>query len=291
MAGSEGMGAWARRILVAACGGVAVASCSSPPTPAPTKPAPPVSVDRHPPTTPVEVAEAPSPEPAKPAPAPAFAPRFDPPRPAPPKVEPTVRVRVGTRLRQPQSFTCLSGDFMVSMGTERWTAAAPLRVAATATGWQVTAKGGPRSFAVGPLELRPIGKASLEWDGAGWPGVATLVPLPEGVDVVMEVGVEEYLPGVLAKELYPHWDEDAFRAQAVAARSWVLVEESRWRVGATTTSRAASRARRGSATRATRAHAKPSPPRAAWCLSSRAAWCRPSTRVRAAAVAPTRSGA
>jgi stage II sporulation protein D len=101
-------------------------------------------------------------------------------------------------------------------------------VAATAAGWQVTAKGSARSFAAGPLELRPIGKASIDWDGAGWPGVATLVALPEGLDVMMEVGVEEYLPGVLAKELYPQWDEDAFRAQAVAARSWVLVEESRW---------------------------------------------------------------
>ncbi|MBU6208876.1 MAG: SpoIID/LytB domain-containing protein [Planctomycetes bacterium] len=230
MAGRWSVGASVRLILVATCASVVVASCSSPPepAPAPTKPAPPVSIDRQPPVAPVEVAEAPAPEPAKPAPEPAFAPRFDPPRPAPPKVEPTVRVRVGTRLRKPQSFTCPSGEFTVSLGTERWTAAAPLRVAATATGWQVTAKGSARSFAAGPLELRPIGKASIEWDGAGWPGVVTLVALPDGLDVVMEVGVEEYLPGVLAKELYPQWDEDAFRAQAVAARSWVLVEESRW---------------------------------------------------------------
>lgn len=230
MAGRTSVGAWARRIVIAACGWSVVASCSSPPSPeaAASKPAPPMTVDRQPPTTPVEVAVAPSPEPAKPAPAPAFAPRFDPPRPTPPKVEPTVRVRVGTRLRTPQSFACPSGEFTVSRGNERWTAAAPLRVAATAAGWQVTAKGSARSFAAGPLELRPIGKASIEWDGAGWPGVATLVALPEGLDVMMEVGVEEYLPGVLAKELYPQWDEDAFRAQAVAARSWVLVEESRW---------------------------------------------------------------
>ncbi|MBM4110708.1 MAG: SpoIID/LytB domain-containing protein [Phycisphaerae bacterium] len=229
MAGNEGVATWMRRCLIAACGWVVAASCSSPSAPkeVPTKAAPPVSMDRQGPTAPV-VAEAPSPEPAKPAPAPAFAPRFDPPRPAPPKVEPTVRVRVGTRLRKPQSFACPSGEFTVSVGTERWTAAAPVRVTATGTGWQVAAKGGARSFAAGPLVLKPIGKASIDWDGAGWPGVATLVALPEGLDVIMDVGVEEYLPGVLAKELYPQWDEDAFRAQAVAARSWVLVEESRW---------------------------------------------------------------
>jgi hypothetical protein len=170
MAGRTSVGAWARRIVIAACGWSVVASCSSPPSPeaATSKPAPPMTVDRQPPTTPVEVAVAPSPEPAKPAPAPAFAPRFDPPRPTPPNVEPTVRVRVGTRLRTPQSFACPGGEFTVSRGNERWTAAAPLRVAATAAGWQVTAKGSARSFAAGPLELRPIGKASIEWDGAGW---------------------------------------------------------------------------------------------------------------------------
>jgi stage II sporulation protein D len=42
------------------------------------------------------------------------------------------------------------------------------------------------------------------------------------LDVVEHVGVETYLPGVLEKELYGSWHPEAFRAQAVAARSYAL---------------------------------------------------------------------
>jgi hypothetical protein len=111
---------------------------------------------------------------------------------------------VGTRLRTPQSFACPSGEFTVSRGNERWTAAAPLRVAATSAGWQVTAKGSARSFAAGPLELRPIGKASIEWDGAGWPGVATLVALPcSGVrkNARIKGRNQHAVPGEMARQM------------------------------------------------------------------------------------------
>ncbi|QDU32601.1 Amidase enhancer precursor [Poriferisphaera corsica] len=43
-------------------------------------------------------------------------------------------------------------------------------------------------------------------------------------DVINHVPLEEYLPGVLARELYPDWDVKAFEAQAVAARSYALWE-------------------------------------------------------------------
>jgi len=43
-------------------------------------------------------------------------------------------------------------------------------------------------------------------------------------DAVNHVGMEAYLPGVLSKELYPGWDEEAYRAQAIAARSYAIWE-------------------------------------------------------------------
>jgi len=39
-------------------------------------------------------------------------------------------------------------------------------------------------------------------------------------DVVVHVPIEEYIPGVLAGELYAHWHHTTFEAQAIAARSY-----------------------------------------------------------------------
>jgi len=42
------------------------------------------------------------------------------------------------------------------------------------------------------------------------------------VTVVNELGLEEYLYGVLAKEMSPDWPLEALKAQAVVARTWAL---------------------------------------------------------------------
>ncbi|MBI5244773.1 MAG: SpoIID/LytB domain-containing protein [Elusimicrobia bacterium] len=42
------------------------------------------------------------------------------------------------------------------------------------------------------------------------------------VTVVNELGLEEYLYGVLAKEMSPQWPMEALKAQAVVARTWAL---------------------------------------------------------------------
>lgn len=46
-------------------------------------------------------------------------------------------------------------------------------------------------------------------------------------DVVEFVGIESYLPGVVAKEMLAGWPPGAFQAQAVAARSYALHERNR----------------------------------------------------------------
>lgn len=48
-------------------------------------------------------------------------------------------------------------------------------------------------------------------------------------DVIAEIPLERYLPGVLTGELYAHWSPDTFRAQAVVARSYALHERARAR--------------------------------------------------------------
>jgi len=50
---------------------------------------------------------------------------------------------------------------------------------------------------------------------------------PTAFDVVELIPIERYLPGVLAKELYHHFEPAAYRAQAIAARSYALHEHAR----------------------------------------------------------------
>ena len=46
--------------------------------------------------------------------------------------------------------------------------------------------------------------------------------------MVIDVPLERYLPGVLAKELLRSWDLEAFKAQAIAARSFAICEHAHW---------------------------------------------------------------
>ena len=72
------------------------------------------------------------------------------------------------------------------------------------------------------------GKVAL--NKTNYPGHFTLHPrTPLGAtptaydfDVVNHVNLEQYLPGVLHKELYPNWHIEAYRAQAIAARSYAI---------------------------------------------------------------------
>ena len=47
---------------------------------------------------------------------------------------------------------------------------------------------------------------------------------PHAFDVVVHVPMEEYIPGVIAGELYSHWHPNTFAAQAIAARSYAAAQ-------------------------------------------------------------------
>ncbi len=52
---------------------------------------------------------------------------------------------------------------------------------------------------------------------------------PNAFDVIETIPLERYLPGVLAKELYHDFHEQAYEAQAIASRSYALHERNRRR--------------------------------------------------------------
>lgn len=67
----------------------------------------------------------------------------------------------------------------------------------------------------------------IQFKGNRYPGRLVILPPTFGsnrLDIVEYVPLEDYLPGVLAKELFGNWDPQAFRAQAVASRSYALYQ-------------------------------------------------------------------
>ncbi len=81
------------------------------------------------------------------------------------------------------------------------------------------------------LELSTDGEIEIH-DDSGKPrrysGRIRCIHIPEGKEptweVVEHVGIEKYLPGVLAGELYGHWGLQCQAAQAIAARSFACMQ-------------------------------------------------------------------
>ncbi|MEO1583325.1 MAG: SpoIID/LytB domain-containing protein [Planctomycetota bacterium] len=144
--------------------------------------------------------------------------------------EPLVRVRVR---RSAASATLPGrGQWVVSAAGSRVgeAVAAPARVVASGGGIRVI-DGRGRVSGFGP-GVTVFAAPRTAVDGSGWsgldrdeyPGTLRLVPRddPKAFDVINVVSVERYLPGVISRELLSHWHPTAFRAQAVAARTFAL---------------------------------------------------------------------
>ncbi|MBI1304316.1 MAG: SpoIID/LytB domain-containing protein [Phycisphaera sp.] len=141
----------------------------------------------------------------------------------------------------------------------------PVEFTWTREGWRVREAAktrDARAVALPPMAVLEI--SSLRGEprrltafGSEWPGIIRLVPRPAQrtaatppttagtptapttattatpefatADVVHELPMEEYLPGVIAKELFNSWGVATHQAQAIAARSWALCEMAMWR--------------------------------------------------------------
>jgi len=105
---------------------------------------------------------------------------------------------------------------------------------------QVTAVGGNVVFGRiatvnGPVELAGAGDAPVQVSQAvggkarrrSYRGTLRMAPTAGGaVRLVNVLPMEAYLAGVLANELYPSWHVEAYKAQAIAARTYALVDRN-----------------------------------------------------------------
>jgi stage II sporulation protein D len=121
----------------------------------------------------------------------------------------------------------------------------PIKVSSGAAGVSVSDAGGAkRDWPFGTnIEIVPMtaenttGGTTLETavrvNGTAYPGIVSVQPrwssAPNTFDVVMSMGIESYLPGVLTHELFKDWPRQTYEAQSVAARTYAIHERSRAR--------------------------------------------------------------
>ena len=78
----------------------------------------------------------------------------------------------------------------------------------------------------GVLKIDPSVVGSIKINGTAYRGRFRLVASETAgqFDVINDVDVESYLMGVLARELFADWQPEAYRAQAIIARTYALYE-------------------------------------------------------------------
>jgi stage II sporulation protein D len=79
--------------------------------------------------------------------------------------------------------------------------------------------------APGALRLTPAAGGTVTFRGIRYRGTLRLIPVAGGITVVNHVDLEQYLPGVVPREMPAQWGERApaaLEAQAIAARSYAM---------------------------------------------------------------------
>lgn len=142
--------------------------------------------------------------------------------------EPVIRVRIGRRLTQ-AVLSAPGGLVLSAEGAEqrlRFRQSATVRVGED--GLVIRGDDG-RAFRwdTGSVMAKPIEDGALLFGEQRLPGGLALVRSGARMDAVNHAPIEQYLPGVLERELYPRWEPAAYRAQAIAARSYALWERAR----------------------------------------------------------------
>jgi len=103
----------------------------------------------------------------------------------------------------------------------RFAPGVPATITLTPAGWKFGTASLPRS----ELTLTPASDGTVAIAKHFYHGRFRFIPVgPDRFDVVNDVDVESYLRGVLRQELFPDWNEETYKAQAIVARTYALYE-------------------------------------------------------------------
>lgn len=96
-------------------------------------------------------------------------------------------------------------------------------------GWRA----GNAVLGAGELTIEPAAVGTVRINGQSYRGRFRLVPVSaDRFDVVNDVDVDSYLKSVVSKELLRDWEPEAYRAQAIVARTYALYESRMIRLSA-----------------------------------------------------------
>lgn len=139
--------------------------------------------------------------------------------------QPSWMVRVGLLLGQDLVTVASAGPVeLVDVATDRRAGRGGGRLVFRAAAAGIEHEG---AVYPGPLRVEPRG-SPLQVNGRPYRGAVEIRRAGGRLTVINEVGVEEYLYGVVRSEMDPRWPADALRAQAVAARSLAAVGSGRF---------------------------------------------------------------
>lgn len=87
-------------------------------------------------------------------------------------------------------------------------------------GWEI----GRETLQAGMIKFTPR-EGAIRLNGTQYRGTIRLVPIGAGrFNVINDIDVEDYLAGVVTREMYPSWPIEAIKAQAVASRTYAMYE-------------------------------------------------------------------
>lgn len=145
--------------------------------------------------------------------------------------EPEVRIRI---LKNVDSVTLDSDTGKLTLGSNDpnmlastlQTFATPVTIRRDVRGFLIDAADRDVRWDLNSLSARS--SMPLVVEGMRYPGRLVIMPpnpATTKLDVIEYVPMEDYLPGVIAKELYGDWHAQTFRAQAVTARSYAMYQQ------------------------------------------------------------------
>jgi stage II sporulation protein D len=138
---------------------------------------------------------------------------------------PAIRVRLLSSQQQ-VTFSASAPPTVISSGDDQprrleFPGGVAVPVTLSPSGWRI----GQSTFVSGVLTLQPEVIGSLKINGAPYRGSYRLVPVADDkFDVINDVDVESYLMSVVSSEMLRDWHIEAYKAQAIAARTYVLFE-------------------------------------------------------------------